>query len=186
VRRLCTDPTVVWSDRRGHLIVIISSNDAVTFSKTIDSLTKNITPDDFTITIDEVLNRFDTLEPAYIAHYNQKKPNITDEDINKIIERTKHKNRVIKEVTNSISAGIYISHGYPSIYGSDLQDWDKYQTLSSELPDLRLPVESFEQFCLLLDKDQKTIETVLDRKTAENITIQPFEDSTTHAYPVAP
>lgn len=170
---------VVENNRRGHLIVIVSPNNAVAFSKTIENLTKDITPDDFTISIDEVLNKFDTLEPVYIAHYNQKKPNIIDDDINKIIERTKHKNRVIKEVTNSISAGIYISHGYPSIYGSDLQDWDKYQELSNKLPELRLPVESFEQFCLLLDKDQKTIETVLDRKTAENITIKPFEDSTT-------
>lgn len=170
---------VVENDRRGHLIVIVSPNDAITFSKTVDSLTKDVTPDEFTISIDDVLNKFDILEPVYIAHYNQKKPNITDDDINKILERTKHKNRVIKEVTNSISAGIYISHGYSSIYGSDLQDWDKYQALSSELPELRLPVESFEQFCLLLDKDQKTIETVLDKKTAENITIQPFEDNTT-------
>ena len=38
---------------------------------------------------------------------------------------------VIKEVTNSISAGIYISHGHSSIYGSDIHDWVKYEELSA-------------------------------------------------------
>ena len=37
----------------------------------------------------------------------------------------------------------------------------KYQ---KTLPDLRLPVESFEQFCFLLEKDAATIQTILDKK----------------------
>lgn len=169
---------VVENDRRGHLIVIVSPKNKDEFSTIIDSITENKTPDEFTISIADVLSSFEILEPVYIAHYNQKKPNITDEDISKLLTNTKHKNRVIKEVTNSISAGIYISHGYSSIYGSDVHDWDEYEKLSNDLPELRLPVESFEHFCLLLDKDQKTINTVLDKKTAEIINIQPFEDST--------
>lgn len=167
--------------RRGHLIVIVSPQNKEKFSVIVNNLIKNTTPDEFTISIDEVVRNFDALEPVYIAHYNQKKPNITDEDIDYLLKNIKFKSRVIKEVTNSISAGIYISHGYSSIYGSDVQDWDEYEKLSYNLPELILPVESFEHFCLLLDKDQKTINTVLDKKTAEEITIQPFEDSTTLA-----
>jgi ABC-type lipoprotein export system ATPase subunit len=45
-----------------------------------------------------------------------------------------------------------------------------------ELPDLRLPIDSFEHFCLLLKKDPTTINTVLDRKTSEDLTLVPFED----------
>lgn len=164
--------------RRGHLIVIVSPQRKNKFSEIVGSLTENKTPDEFTASIDDVLQNFEILEPVYIAHYNQKKPNITDDDIDILLKNTKHKNRVIKEVTNSISAGIYISHGHSSIYGSDVHDWDEYEKLSHELPELRLPVNSFEHFCLLLDKDNKTINTVLDKKTSEEITIQPFEDST--------
>ena len=46
--------------------------------------------------------------------------------------------------------------------------------LSKTLPELRLPVESFEQFCLLLEKDEATINTILDKKVKENIEIAPF------------
>lgn len=83
---------------------------------------------------------------------------------------------MIKEVTNSISAGIYISHGHSSIYGSDVQDWGSYEINSRSLPDLRLPVESFEHFCLLLEKDPTTINTALDKKDTEQLSLTPFED----------
>ena len=51
---------------------------------------------------------------------------------------------------------------------------DDYIELSKTLPELRLPVESFEQFCLLLEKDEATINTILDKKVKENIEIAPF------------
>ncbi len=58
-----------------------------------------------------------------------------------------------------------------------MQIWDKYQSYSDHLPDLRLPVENFDQFCLLLDKDQKAIDTLLDKKHPEKILIKPFKDN---------
>lgn len=89
---------------------------------------------------------------------------------------TAYPERVIKEVTNAISAGIYISHGHASIYGSDVHNWSTYKSDSVNLPDLRLPVESFGHFCLLLEKDPTTINTALDKKVAEDIILTPFED----------
>ena len=44
------------------------------------------------------------------------------------------------------------------------------------LPELRLPVDSFEHFCLLLKKDPTTINTALDRKTSEDLVLFPFDD----------
>jgi predicted ATPase len=166
---------ILENGRRAHLLVVVSPNHAESMAKIMDSLCKGTTPDVFHLSINKIITNFDKLNPIYIAHY-KKMPDLLDEDIDKLIEQTADRNRVLKEATNSISAGIFLSHGHASIYGSDIQDWDKYQALSKELPDLRLPVESFEQFCLLLNKDQMAINTLLDKKEPERIAIRPFED----------
>jgi len=162
---------------RGHLLVIVSPTQAKDFYETVDEFTKGSSPDRFTAAIDEVLEKFDSFKPVYVVHYKQKKPNLSDDALEKLLAGTKNPGCVIKEVTSSISAGIYISHGHASIYGSDVHDWAKYEELSRELPDLRLPVDSFEHFCLLLEKDPTTINTVLDRKTSEDLVLHPFDDS---------
>ncbi len=167
---------ILENGTRGHLLVIVSPALAGVFSTAVDELTKTSNPDSFTATIEEVLEIFDVFEPLYVAHYKQKSPNLSDEMLDMLLTKTKNSEYVIKEVTNSISAGIYISHGHSSIYGSDIQDWGKYEELSHGLPDLRLPVDSFEHFCLLLKKDQTTINTVLDRKTHEDFELVPFDD----------
>ncbi|ACB85102.1 hypothetical protein [Natranaerobius thermophilus] len=160
--------------RRGHLIVIVNPNNAQLLSNQIDELLLDTKEDDFAISISDTVHYFDQMDAIYIVHYYAKKPNLTDDDIEKLYTHVKNKNRVIKEATNSISAGIYISHGHRSIYGSDIDDWNYYIEISKDLPELRLPVESFEQFCLLLEKDEPTINTLLDQKKPEEITIYPF------------
>jgi predicted ATPase len=167
---------ILDNDARGHLLVIVSPTQAKSFSDEVNSLTTDSTPDTFAATVDRVLEKFDSLKPLYVAHYEQKKPNLPDAVLEKLLEGTRYPSHVIREVTNSISEGIYISHGHASIFGSDVHDWAKYEELSRELPDLRLPVDSFEHFCLLLEKDPTTINTVLNRKTSEDLTLIPFED----------
>ena len=163
---------------RGHLLVIVSPTVAKAFFAAANEFTKGHSPDSFTTTVDQVLKKFDSFKPLYVAHYKLKRPSLSDASIDKLIAGTKNPACVIKEVTNSISAGIYISHGHASIYGSDVHDWAKYEELSRELPDLRLPVDSFEHFCLLLAKDPTTINTVLDKKTSEDLVLSPFDDGT--------
>lgn len=167
---------IVEDGSRGHLLVIVSPTFVDKFFAAVQSITNGATPDTFTATIENVLSSFDSLKPLYVAHYKQKQPSLPDAALEKLLARTKNPNFVLKEVTNSISAGIYISHGHSSIYGSDLQDWAKYTECATELPDLRLPVDSFEHFCLLLNKDPNAINTVLDRKTPEKLVLQPFGD----------
>jgi len=167
---------IVEEDRKGHLLVIVSPKYAEQFSGLLEKLSEGTTPDSFNISIDKVLEQFDSLEPLYVAHYKQKKPDLLDTDIEKIVEKTKNRSRVLKEATNALSAGIFVSHGHASIYGSDVRNWDNYQTDSLLLPDLRLPVESFEQFCLLLDKDLNAINTLMDKKYPEEIVLKPFPD----------
>ncbi|MYE81912.1 MAG: hypothetical protein F4X36_08720 [Gammaproteobacteria bacterium] len=163
---------------RGHLLVIVSPSSATEFSGAVEGLTKCCSPDHFTADLHDVLTAFDALDPLFVAHYKQKKPNLSDEFLHELETKTRNPECVIKEVTNSISAGIHIAHGHSSIYGSDVRDWAKYEEFSHKLPDLRLPVDSFEHFGLLLRKDPTTINTVLDRKTSEELTLQPFDDGT--------
>jgi len=170
---------VLEEQSRGHLLVIVSPKRARSFSKAVDELTRGSGPNSFTATVEQVLEAFDSLKPVYVAHYKQKKPNLSDDAVAELLAGASTPSCVIKEVTNSISAGIYISHGHASIYGSDVQDWRQYDELSRELPDLRLPVDSFEHFCLLLQKDPTTINTVLKRKTAEDLVLVPFDDDST-------
>ena len=161
---------------KGHLLVIVSPGKAVAFDERVKTLTSGSNPDDFGASITVVLETFDSLGPLYVAHYQQKKPELSSEALAALVAGTSAPDRVIKEVTNSISAGIYISHGHASIYGSDVSDWERYEELARDLPELRLPVESFEHFCLLLEKDATTINTALDRKLPEELVLQPFED----------
>lgn len=157
-----------------HLIIIVNPNNSQLFSDTVNEIMGTTSPDNFTISINEVVSKFDSLDVIYIAHYHSKKPNLSDDDVEILLALVSNKNRVLKEASNSISAGIYISHGHNSIYGSDVQNWNDYTSLAKNLPELRLPVESFEQFCLLIDKDAATIKTILDKKSKEKIQINPF------------
>ncbi len=165
---------VMENGYRAHLIVISNPIQVEEFDLIVKNLSGIENPDKFTITINEIVENFQDLDCIYIAHYNVKRPNLSDEDIELLSTLISNPKRILKEATNSISAGIYISHGHNSIYGSDVQDWNDYLLDSDDLPDLRLPVESFEQFCLLLEKDEATINTILDQKVKESIELVPF------------
>ncbi len=167
---------IIESGNRAHLLIICNPKNEVKFNESCDEILFGKDPDTFTISIVDAVKKFDGLDCIYVAHYMGKKPSLSDDDIEVLSTTVSNPKRVIKEATNSISTGIYISHGHNSIYGSDVQNWDDYISQSSLLPDLRLPVESFEQFCLLLDKDEATIVTLLSRKLKENIQINPFNN----------
>ncbi len=183
IQRLIDGEIQVWSGVeldvvdddgvRGHLLIIVSPKQAKSFHAAVSKITKDSTPDDFTTVIGEVLTSFDDLNPLYVAHY-KKAPMISESVIAALESGTKNPCQVLKEAVNAISAGIFISHGHASIYGTDIHDWKKYKEQSAGLPDLRLPVDSFEHFCLLLRKDPTTITTLLGRKTSEELTLKPF------------
>lgn len=164
---------------RGHLLVITSPELAAEFSAAVLELTHGQTPDSFNVTVPDVLAKFDAMEPLYVAHYKQKRPSVSDDMLAVLENGAKNKWCILKEVSNAISAGIHISHGRPSIYGSDVHDWGRYSEIARELPDLRLPIDSFEHFCLLLKKDPTTINTAMHKKTCETLTLIPFEDGKT-------
>ncbi len=165
---------ILEDGRKAHLIAIANPKNAEAFGKKVNEVIGSTSADTFTINLDDVVNKFKDFDIIFIAHYHSKKPNLIDKDVDKLVSLVSNSKRVLKEASNSISAGIYINHGHNSIHGSDVQNWDDYANDSKGLPELRLPVESFEKFCLLLDKDDTTIKTILDQKSKESIQITPF------------
>jgi ABC-type lipoprotein export system ATPase subunit len=168
---------ILEEERRAHLITIVNPKNAEAFGKKVSEVIGSTSPDIFTISIDDVVNKFTEFDSIFIVHYHSKKPNLIDQDIDKLLKKVSNKKRILKEASNSISAGIYINHGHNSIHGSDVQNWNDYVCNSKYLPELRLPVESYEQFCLLLEKDDRTIKTILDKKNKETIQINPFNSA---------
>lgn len=169
---------VLDEGRRSHLIVVVSPQNRDKFSEVINHVTEGQTPDNFVISIEDTVKFFGELDPLYVAHYMGKKPDMSEETIGKLFAGGVNPKRVIKEATNSISAGIFIAHGHSSLYGSDIQNWNKYTEEAKSLPELRLSVDSFEHFCLLLEKNISTIDTAIQRKNSEELTLIPFEDET--------
>jgi len=169
---------VIVDGKRSHLIVITSPKTRHSFSDSVNELIGGASPDDYTGNLRDVVHCLDVHRPIYIVHYQKKDPSMSDDGISELLELTDNPRLVIKEAANSISAGIFIAHGNSSIYGSDLQDWDLYPVEAQKLPELRLPVDSFEHFCLLLEKDHSAINTTIDRKRSDTLTLQPFEDDT--------
>jgi predicted ATPase len=183
IRDLANDVCQIWpgieldifeNNKRAHLLVIVNPKSVLAFNEKCLEILNDKHPDSFTISIQETAELFDELDCIFIAHYAVKKPNLGDEEIDLLSKLITNPKRIIKEATNSISAGIYISHGHNSIYGSDVHDWSNYEVDSDLLPELRLSVDSFEQFCLLLEKDESTIDTILNKKEKESIVINPF------------
>ncbi|MCL2290450.1 MAG: hypothetical protein FWC34_07085 [Bacteroidetes bacterium] len=165
---------VLVNEKKSHLIIICNPQNYNHFNQCVSEILTDKNPDTFTISLVEIVEKFDPIDCIYIAHYLGKHPSLGNEELDVLYQLVSNTKRILKEATNSISAGIFISHGHNSIYGSDVQNWDNYIEISETLPDLRLPVESFEQFCLLLEKDEATINTILDKKVKENIEIVPF------------
>ncbi|HWW40841.1 hypothetical protein [Pedobacter sp.] len=162
------------NSKRAHLLVIANPKTAEAFNQRCENILAGQNPNIFATSIVATVENFEDLDCIYIAHYMNKTPNLGDAELDALSALISNPRRVIKEAANSISAGIFISHGHNSIYGSDIQDWNDYEVLAQGLPDLRLPVDSFEQFCLLLDKNEATINTILQKKTCDKVVIAPF------------
>lgn len=165
---------ILQDGQKAHLLVVANPKNINEFDLKCKEIIGQTSPNTFNVNIQQVIDVFGDLDCIYIAHYYAKTPNFRDEDIELLSSLISNPKRIIKEATNSLSVGIYISHGHNSIYGSDVQNWDTYEQDSVNLPELRLPVDSFEQFCLLLDKDEPTINSLLGQKPKDNVVIYPF------------
>ena len=165
-----------------HLILVGEPDDVDMFDEKVKQLT-NGKSGDFTIELDNIISHFSGENILYIPHFGSKRPAISEDNLAYLKEVLDEKSsRVIVEDTNIRSAGILTSHGFNAITGSDVRDWDNYS--SCEVSSLRLPIDTFKQFCLFLDRDKSTIETMLNKTPRYEYKGRPKEDDPSITIPV--
>lgn len=158
--------------KRGHLIVVANPINVIKFSKATSELIGNVKPDDFLIDIKNVFDALNDCDCFYIPHYH-KKPGFSDEDVAELRNLLKDKSRLFTETSDYRSLGVFSNFDYSMMIGSDVQNWNEYE--NSTFADIRLPIQTFEQFCLLARKDSQVINTLLNEKKKKEITVSPCD-----------
>lgn len=157
---------------RYHMIAIGSPNKLDEFETAVANVTAGKTGN-FDVDVDAIITAFGTLEILYLPHFGNKTPGISEKKLEDLHTRIPDKNRTILEDSNSRSTTILTSHGMRTITGSDIQDWNEYQ--KADLSELRIPVDTFEHFCLFLDRDPTIIKTLLDKSYSKQYVGKPNE-----------
>ena len=158
--------------KRGHLIVIANSKNVELFNVQVQELIKDEDVNTFQIGVKKVYDMLGICDCIYIPHFH-KEPKLSDEDIQELGELLPDSSRLFKETSDYRSLGVFSNFDYSVIIGSDVQDWDKYE--NSKFADIRLPVQTFEQFCLLAKKDTQIIDTLLNQKRKKEISVSPYK-----------
>lgn len=157
----------------GHLLVIANPKKLALFSKKVDTLIGKDNPDKFLCDLKSVYSAFEKCDVLYIPHFH-KEPRLSDEDIDELNQLLTDKSRLFKETSDYRSLGVFSNFDYSVIIGSDNHDWDTYER--SKFADIRLPVQTFEQFCMLAKKDKQIINTLLNSKKSYKITVSPHKN----------
>ena len=152
----------------GHVIIVNNPKTVEVFDEKVKELIGDKTPDEVLISIDELISFFSELDAIVLPHYY--KPKSLDENsIEKIKESMIENYRFFYEPSSYRTMGILINHKQSSLMGSDVKDWKKYdQNIFSEL---KLDVDTFDQFILLAKKDNVLVNTLLHKKKQTMIDI---------------
>lgn len=146
---------------KGHVIVICNPKNYIKFNNLILKITNGFDSNHFTMTLDDLYQKFKDMNVIFAFHYN-KEPDLSLNNIKNFENKINEKYRVFYEPTSYRKLGILTNNGYRTILGSDVRDWNNYANY--KLPNLKLDVESFEQFLLLAKKDYAVVETMLNKK----------------------
>jgi hypothetical protein len=156
------------------MVVIASPNELDTFESAVGAATDNNTGD-FDVDIDVIISAFGSLNVLFLPHFGNKSPGISPIKLTNLYTRVPNTNRVILEDSNSRSTAILSSHGMRTITGSDIKDWALYQSV--DVSELRIPVDTYEQFCLFLDRDPVVIKTLLDKNHPKKYSARPSKEN---------
>ncbi len=155
---------------RWHLIVIVNPKEVDLFSRSVKRLFAGDDIDECTHSLNDIYRAFKKCDAIYVAHFH-KSPAIPEKDFKKLNELVKERHRIFQETTNETSMGVYASFQYNILIGSDVKEWKKYE--KSRFAELKLPVDSFEQFCLLSKRDDNVVKTLLNKKESKNLVAKP-------------
>lgn len=158
-----------------HMLVITSPSKRDEFNEALQELVGDTPVDEVLIRVDSVFKYFHDIGAIFISHAHDKSPHITQDDINEMegLIGKADRWRLFYEPRSLVTVGIWTNHGFNMMLGSDVQDWNTYS--ECELPELRLPVSSFEQFCLLAKRDGRTIETLLGERGTFDVVVHPHD-----------
>lgn len=156
-----------------HIIIVSNPDKVENFNSTVSKLMNGFNVDEDTFHISEICQAFKNLDVLYIPHYLGKQPAITDDDLDLLRKSVSDASRVFTETTES-SIGVLINNDFHALVGSDVRDWNNYE--DSMFSDLRLPVSSYEQFCMLAKRDNVVIDTILNKKKSNIYVAKPHEN----------
>lgn len=157
-------------ENKYHMIVVANPDNVEQFSKSIEELFNGKDIETCRIAVGEVQTKLNDCDVIYITHLC-KTPSITDEEYKELVDLVGDESRVFGEPQNNKSLGVFANHNYNVIIGSDVKNWNEYER--STFAELKLPVESFQQFCLLSKKDATVVETLLNKKQSFELIAKP-------------
>lgn len=161
-------------EKNGHMIVICDPNQYKEFSEIINDGIDDV--NNYSITLEDLWKKTRKLNCIYIAHYYRKSPEINEKELIDFQNCGIADYRIFKEPSNYRTLGLFATFDNNVIIGSDVQDWDKYE--ESNFSELKLSVDSFEQFLLLSKKESTIINTLLNKKGKEKFPLKPHSSVT--------
>lgn len=165
---------VIQAGEKYHLIIIASPAKIDEFDVAVQSLTAG-KPGNFDVRLEDVVAVFEGMNVLYLPHYGNKTPAISRTNLEDFYEMVSGNGRVILEDSNSRSTAILSSHGMRVITGSDIKDWSIYQSI--DVSELRIPVDTYEHFCLFLDRDPVVIRTLLEKNYSKKYAGKPSKEN---------
>lgn len=155
-----------------HLIIIANPDNVELFSKKVEQLFHGKDIETCKIKLQDIYSQLNECDIIYIPHLH-KKPGISPEDQEELMELVQDQTRIFGETADNRTLGVFANHNYNVIIGSDVKDWNIYE--KSTFAELKLPVESFSQFCLLSKKDDTIVNTLLNKKGSYNLKASPHK-----------
>lgn len=165
---------VSFEGENGHILFISNPKYASKFSTLINELIGDKSPDDVLLEFKQVISKFINIDIITIAHFALQKSHGFSENACKEMAKIVPDNIFLVEPSNIRSVGIMYADDIDSFIGSDVTDWSHYPF--KNVPELKMPINSYESFLLLLKKDSKVIKTFLNQKEEISYSIQPFLD----------
>ena len=161
--------------KKFHLIVVANPDNAETFAEGVNTLFAGRDLETCKLSIQEVYDTLHGYDVIYISHLH-KTPGISEEDRLALQKLVGDSSRVFGETADHRSLGVFANHDYSVLIGSDVKDWNHYEECT--FAELRLPVESFAQFCLLAKRDHVVVDTLRNKKQAYDLTASPYKNVT--------
>lgn len=159
--------------KKFHLIVVANPDNAEAFAKGVSTLFAEQNLETCKLNLQEVYDALHGYDVIYISHFH-KTPGISEEDRLALQTIVGDSSRVFGETADHRSLGVFANHDFSVLIGSDVKEWTHYEECT--FAELRLPVDSFAQFCLLAKRDNVVVDTLRNKKQAYELTASPYKN----------